>query len=60
MIFREQAENCRRQASEFAGRPEAPFLLSVANVFEELAIDTEGARHGAEGRLRNSTGRIPA
>ena len=39
MMFREQAENCRKQASEFAGRPEAPFLLRVASVFDELAVD---------------------
>jgi hypothetical protein len=39
MMFKQQAENCRRQANEFAGRPEAPFLLSVAEMFDELAID---------------------
>lgn len=41
MMFREQAEQCRRQASEFAGRPEAPFLLSVASAFDELAIEAD-------------------
>lgn len=51
MIFKEQAENCRRQASEFAGRPEAPFLLRVASAFDELASEAEaelivGARRG--------------
>jgi hypothetical protein len=39
MMFREQAEKCRKQADEFAGRPEAPFLLRVASVFEELASE---------------------
>ena len=39
MMFKEQAENCRRQANEFVGRPEAPFLLRVASAFDELAID---------------------
>ena len=43
MMMKEQAESCRRQANEFAGRPEAPFLLRVASVFDELAID-ESAR----------------
>jgi hypothetical protein len=41
MMFREQAEQCRRQASEFAGRPEAPFLLSVASAFDELASEAD-------------------
>ena len=38
MMFKEQAENCRRQANEYVGRPEAPFLLRVASAFDELAI----------------------
>ena len=37
MVFKEQAESCRRQAVDFLGRPEAPFLLSVARAFDELA-----------------------
>jgi hypothetical protein len=40
MLFKEQAENCRRQAIRYAGRPEAPFLLRVASAFDELATDT--------------------
>lgn len=34
--FGDEAESCRRQAAQFAGRPEAPFLLRVAQSFEEL------------------------
>jgi hypothetical protein len=41
MMFRKQADQCRRQASEFAGKPEAPFLLSVASAFDELAIEAD-------------------
>lgn len=41
MVFKEQADHCRRQASEFVGRPEAPFLLRVAGAFDELAIETD-------------------
>lgn len=41
MIFREQADKCRAQASEFAGKPEAPFLLRVANAFDELAMEAD-------------------
>ena len=33
----EQAENCRRQALTYVGRPEASFLMKVARGFEELA-----------------------
>ena len=38
MLFKEQAENCRRQATQYVGRAEAPFLLRVASAFDELAI----------------------
>lgn len=41
MMFKEQAENCRKQAGEYAGRPEAPFLLRVASAFEQLATDAD-------------------
>lgn len=41
MILREQAEQCRRQAGEFVGRPEAPFLLSVASAFDALASEAD-------------------
>jgi len=37
MQFQEQAESCRRQATQYAGKPEAPFLLRVARAFDELA-----------------------
>ena len=32
----DEAEACRRQEEQFAGRPEAHFLLRVARSFEEL------------------------
>jgi thermostable 8-oxoguanine DNA glycosylase len=38
MLFKEQAESCRRQATQYVGRPEAPFLLRVASAFDDLAI----------------------
>lgn len=41
MMFKEQAERCRRQANEFAGKPEAPFLLRVASAFDDLAIEAD-------------------
>lgn len=39
MFFAEEAEKCRSQASAFAGKPEAPFLLRIARAFDELALD---------------------
>ena len=36
ITFEEEAKNCRRKAVSYVGRPEAPFLLEVAEVFEEL------------------------
>ncbi len=37
MLFEAQAAKCRRQATQYVGRPEAPFLLRVASAFDELA-----------------------
>lgn len=34
----EEAQSCRRQVLSYVGRPEAPFLLNVANAFEQLAF----------------------
>jgi hypothetical protein len=34
--FRAEAEACRRQAAQYAGKPEAHFLLRIARSFEEL------------------------
>ena len=33
-----EAHTCRKRAEEYAGRPEQPFLLSLANAFDELVI----------------------
>jgi hypothetical protein len=41
--FQEEAENCRRQALEFSGKPEEAFLLRVASAFDDL-ISTGTAR----------------
>jgi hypothetical protein len=43
MLFKEQAESCRRQATQYVGRPEAPFLLRVASAFDELAINLDSS-----------------
>lgn len=32
-----EAQNCRLQAAEYDGRPEANFLLNLADAFEQLA-----------------------
>lgn len=36
MSFTEEAEKCRTQALSYLGKPEAPFLLSVARAFDQL------------------------
>jgi hypothetical protein len=33
----QEAEYCRRQATVFVGKPEAPFLLRMADTYEEMA-----------------------
>jgi len=39
--FAEEANHCRRQASRYQGKPEKPFLLRLAEEFENLE---QGAR----------------
>jgi len=56
MMFKEQAEKCRKQANEFAGRPEAPFLLSVASAFDKLATDHDTENHIHAGGSMGQTG----
>lgn len=64
MMFKEQAETCRKQACEFAGRPEAPFLLRVASAFDDLALGNEASLVRslpvAAGRLPDGPPRISA
>jgi hypothetical protein len=38
MLLFEEARNCRVDAERFAGKAEAPFLLHLAEAFEELAV----------------------
>jgi hypothetical protein len=52
MLFRYEADTCRRQAAEYANKPEGPFLLRVARAFDELAVG-ETARSKAS-RLRRA------
>jgi hypothetical protein len=36
--FKSEAEKCRHQAAKaFSGKPEGPFLLRLATIFDELA-----------------------
>lgn len=45
--LKSEAEKCRRQAAtSFVGKPEEPFLLQLAGMFDELAQDQAGARPG--------------
>jgi hypothetical protein len=36
-----EAKSCREMASEFAGRPEEPFLLRLASAMEKLTLIQE-------------------
>lgn len=45
-----EAAQCRKQAVEFADRPEGPFLLQLASALEELALDQAGLDLGAGSR----------
>jgi hypothetical protein len=43
-----EANECRKRAREFFGRPEEPFLLKLASEFERLAKEphlTQRGRH---------------
>jgi hypothetical protein len=44
MLFREEANSCRRQAAAYVGQPEGPFLLRVARAFDELALGNTARR----------------
>lgn len=37
MCFEEEAENCRKKALSYLGKPEAALLLRIAREFERLA-----------------------
>jgi hypothetical protein len=39
--LRNEAEDCRRKALSYLGRPEAPFLLRIAREFERLSVKKE-------------------
>jgi hypothetical protein len=43
--MRAEAERCRRSAKQFDGRPEQPFLLKLANTFEEIALIQDRPQH---------------
>ena len=40
----EEAEECRRKALTYLGRPEASFLLRVARQFDRLAVEQRESR----------------
>jgi hypothetical protein len=47
----EHAENCRRQALSYLGRPEAPFLLRLAREFERIDKEvSDGGKGGVKAR----------
>jgi hypothetical protein len=45
--FQSEAEECRRQAATaFSGRPEASLLLSLAQMFDVLALERPSISEG--------------
>jgi hypothetical protein len=44
ICLKEEAEDCRRKALAYLGRPEAPFLLRVAREFDRLAAEPRRTR----------------
>jgi hypothetical protein len=52
----DEAAQCRRQAAEFVGRPEAAFLLSVASSFDDLAGSATPNFEVTEGAPRQNVG----
>jgi hypothetical protein len=46
----EEAEECRRKALSYLGRPEGPFLLRVARVFDDLAAGLQSSAVDAHTR----------
>lgn len=49
----EEARECRRRASEFAGRAEQAFLLKLAVAFEEIAGNAQWRAKPVIGRRPN-------
>lgn len=41
LSFHEEADDCRRKALTYVGRPEAPFLLKIAKAFDELSLEDD-------------------
>jgi hypothetical protein len=50
MLFKDEADSCRREAAAYRGKPEAPFLLRVARAFDELAIDEAAMKKDARAK----------
>jgi hypothetical protein len=50
-----EAENCREQAKQFAGRPEESLLVRLAGAFETLDADQSNHR-----RHTKDTGTVPS
>lgn len=56
LSFNEEAEDCRRKALAYLGRPEGPFLLRVARAFDDSCGGSSEVCCGSESRLRLAAG----
>lgn len=52
----EEAEQCRRMAHAYLGCPEAPFLLSIARAFDDIAFGRIPARRSMRPSLDYQAG----
>ncbi len=55
----EEAEDCRRKALSYLGRPEAPFLIRLAGEFERIGQERQmrsGEADGASPGLKSAMG----
>jgi hypothetical protein len=58
MLLNEEARNCRLEAKRLAGKAEAPFLLHLAEAFEELARKEQGRAKPPTDTTANATQRL--
>jgi hypothetical protein len=58
MLLHEEARNCRLEAKRLEGKAEAPFLLHLAEAFEELARKEQGRPKAPSDTAANGARRL--
>jgi hypothetical protein len=57
--YREEAQQCRRQAERLAGRPEEVLLLTIARTFEQLEIAEQTRRIARQNAVGDNPSSLP-